>query len=135
MDDEEDLTPEEVEALEDIGYGYPKKKEEQNIFAFFKRVINMPETTRTSNLTADELGFVKIPLRTNLSIALYCKQMGLMGLGSHFEKEAHITSDSSLSKDGFLDKLAVTQKREMETKTRKQTVANKGWFKKKEVIE
>jgi len=132
MDEDEELTPEEVDALEEIGYGYPKKKEEHNIFAFFRRVISMPDTTRTSFLTADELGLVKIPLRTNLSIALYCKQMGLRGLSSHFEKEAHITSDSSLSRDGFLDKLAVTQKREMETKTRKPAVVNKGWFKKKE---
>jgi len=132
MDDE--LTPEEMETLDQLGYGYPKQEEKTNILNFFKKVITMGDTTRTANLIDDELGTIKLPVRTLLNLSLYCKQMGLNGLASHFEKESQIITNSSLSREGFLDKLAVTQKREMETKTRKSATASqkKNWFKRKE---
>jgi len=127
----EELTEEELEALEELGYGYPKQEDKPSMFGFFKRVITMPDTTRTSNLNEDELGLVKIPVRTLLNLSLYSKQMGLIGLGQHFFKESQIISNSSLSKEGFLDKLAVTQKREMEAKTKKaMTPKQKRWFSK-----
>jgi len=131
---DESLTPEEMDTLEQLGYGYPKEEEKANIINFFKKVIVMEDTTRTANLMDEELGLVKVPVRPLLNLSLYCKQMGLKGLASHFLKESQIITNSSLSREGFLDKLAVTQKREMETKTKKSaTVAQrKNWFKKKE---
>ena len=130
---EEELTEEEIETLEEMGYGAPQAEEKQNIFTFFKRVIFMKDTTRTGNLTNDELGIVTIPLRTNLELSLYAKKMGLLGVASYFKEKAHITSDSSLSREGFLDKLAVTQKREMESKTRRSNLPQKkGWFAKQQ---
>lgn len=131
---EENLTDEEVEALAQmgLGYGYPKAEEKQNIFAFFRKVISMSDTTRTSNLNEDELGLAKIPVRTNLELSEYCKVMGLKGLSTYFNQEAQIITNSSLSREGFLDRLAVTQKREMETKLKRPKSVNKGWFKKKQ---
>jgi len=127
--EEEELTQAEIDTLEEMGYGAPQAEEKQNIFSFFKRVIFMKDTTRTSNLTNDELGFTKIPVRTNLILSLYSEQMGLSGLSNHFMRESQIISDSSLSREGFLDKLAVTQKREMESKTRRSNLPQKkGWF-------
>ncbi len=128
---EDELTLEEMESLEGT-YNYPPQEEKENIFSFFKRVISMPNTLRTANLTGDELGGIRIPVRTLHKLSLYCKQMGLTGLGEHFAKEAHIITDSSLSREGFLDKLAVTQKREMEAKTKMPATEEqkKGWFKK-----
>lgn len=129
---EDELTEEEIEELEKLGYGFPKPDEKNNIFSFFKRVIATRDTTRVSNLQEEELGHATIPVRTNLQLALYCEQMGLGGLGSHFMKESQIISNSSLSRDGFLDKLAVTQKREMDTKTRTATPAQRrNWFQRK----
>lgn len=132
---EEELTQEEQEALEELGYGAPRPEEKHNIFSFFKRVISMGDTTRTSNLTEDELGAVKVPVRTNQFIALYAQQMGLIGLAQHFFKESQIITNSSLSRDGFLDKLAVTQKREMDARSRGGTPPQQpkgGWFKRKQ---
>lgn len=131
---DEEFTPEEMQLAEELaesGYGYPKEEEKQNIFSFFRRVIFMPDTSRTSNLTEDELGMVKIPVRTNLELAEYCKHQGLNGLSQFFFNEAQIISNTSLSRDGFLDKLAVTQKREVESKRREFTAKQKkNWFKK-----
>ena len=130
---DDELTPDEEEALEELGYGYPRPEEKQNIFSFFKRVIIMKDTTRTSNLNEDELGLIKVPVRTLLNLSLYSGQMGLSGLGNYFFQESQIVSNSSLSREGFLDKLAVTQKREMEARTRRFSPAQKKrWFKPKE---
>lgn len=132
---EENLTPEEIEMLEQLGLGYPKEEEKQSIFSFFKRVITMPETTRTSNLKEEEMGMAKIPLRTYLELSLFCKETGLTGLGNYFKKEGSIVTDPTLSREGFLDKLVVTQKKLSEIKAREFTDKQKrSWFKKKEEV-
>jgi len=130
--EDDELTQEEAAALEEIGYGYPKPEEKQNIYNYFKKVILMPDNTKTGFLTEEELGAAKIPVRTNQEIALYCKSMGMTGFSSYFDNEAQILLGTSLSREGFLNKLAVTQKRESEFKTKMPSLAQKkGWFKKK----
>jgi len=117
--------------------GYPREEEKQNIFNYFKKVVAMKDNTKTANLTNDEIGMVKLPVRTNQEIALYCDAMGMgnlkkmQGFAGYFMKEAQIMLGTSLSREGFLNKLAVTQKREVESKTKK-PVENKGWFKRKQ---
>ena len=95
----ENLTPEEMDTLDQLGYGYPKEEEKSNIINFFKKVIVMKDTTRTANLMNEELGLVKLPVRALLDLSLYCEQMGLKGLGSHFLKESQIITNSSLSRE------------------------------------
>ncbi len=125
----EELTQEEMEALKEMGYGYPQEEEKANIFSFFKRIISAKDTTKTANLINDELGIAKVPVRTSLTLSLYAKEMGLSGLGDYFFKEAQIITDSSLSREGFLDKLAVTQKREIDSSNRKPPKPKqKSWF-------
>ena len=128
---EEDLTPEEVEALETAGYGYPKAEEKQNIYNYFKKVILMKDNTKTGNLTKEEIGMPLTPVRTNQEIALYCQVMGMKNFGQYFQDDAQIMLGTSLSREGFLDKLAVTQKRESEFKTRHPLQTKQGWFAKK----
>lgn len=129
----EELSPEEMEALEQL-YGYPKEEEKQSIFAFFKKVITMRDSSRTANLTNDEIGTVRNSVRTFQELALYCKEMSLTGVSNYFDSKAQIILGTSLSREGFLDRLAVTQKRETESKVRKPMTQNKGWFKKKEPV-
>jgi len=131
---DEQLTAEEIELLQQSGMGYPQQEEKNNIFTFFKKVLNMDDTSRTANLTEVELGGIRIPVRTLEMLSLYCIQMGLTGLGEHFMKEAQVITNTSLSRLGFLDQLVVTSKREMGTiATRAPPTVNqkKRWFKKK----
>jgi len=135
-----ELTPEEQALLTaEFGGNYPKEEEKQNIYNYFKKVISMKDNTKTANLTEDEIGFAKIPVRTNQEIALFCDVMGMgdiedggkmKGFAGYFMKEAQILLGTSLSREGFLNKLAVTQKRESSFNT-KAPAQNKGWFKKK----
>lgn len=127
----EDLTPEEVAMLEEYTRNpYPTAEEKHNIFTFFKEVAKSKDTTRTSNLDTDELGLPKLPVRTNLQLELYCKKQGLSGLSGYFFDESQIITNPALSKQGFLDKLVVTQTRQMQSEKRTKAggATNKGWF-------
>ena len=72
----------------------------------------------------------RLPVRTQQELANFCKLCGMKDFARMFESEAQIVLATSLSKEGFLDKLAVTQKREAETRIRKGTTstAKRGWF-------
>ena len=135
----EPLTEEEMLALEKL---YPREEEKQNIFAFFKKVIAMKDTTKTAFLVENvktgerELGFARIPVRTHQELSLYAELMGNTWMQDAFFRESQITLATSLSREGFLDKLAVTQKREMDSKNRMVIPQeNKGWFKSKSKTE
>jgi len=108
------LTPQEQEELDDAmdNYGHPTQDEKQSIYTYFKKVLAMEKNIKTANLNKDEIGFSQIPVRTDLQIALYCKVMGMDAFAQYFEDEAQIILGTSLSFEGFLNKLAVTQKRE-----------------------
>jgi len=131
--EETPMTPEEMEMLKSMGYGYPQEEEKQNIFTFFKKVIAQKDNSKTANLDIDELGIVRIPVRTCQDLALFCHSVGSTGLSKYFMNKGQILLGTSLSKDGFLDKLAVTQKREVESK-RRRLFQNKGWFKKNKPV-
>ena len=137
MEDEDvELIQEELEALEQYGYSYPKEEDKLNVFSFFKRVISQRDNTRTANLLPDEIGNVRNSVRTFQELELYCRKLGLSGLSQYFQEKGQIVLGTSLSREGFLDKLAVTQKRETDTKLgRHQQTQNKGWFKKKQPMD
>jgi hypothetical protein len=128
----EALTPEETEILKSMGVvgSYPQEEEKQNIFTFFRKVISMEDNSRTANLTKDEIGEPRIPVRTCKQLSLFCNALGSKGLAWYFNENAQIVLGTSLSREGFLDRLAVTQKREVEAKRRNLT-QNKSWFKPK----
>ncbi len=105
-----------------------------NLHSFFTQIIKTPDTTRTGNLSTDELGMPQLPVRSYKELSLFCEDIGNMSTFSDFfEKTSRNITDTSLSKDAILIKLAVTIKKELSdlTPEKKQ---NKGWFKKKETI-
>jgi len=103
----------------------------QNVHSFFTNVVKTKDTTKTGNLTSDELGLSKHPVRTYKELALFCKEVaGDETFASYFDKLAEIQTSTSLSKDALLLKLSVTSKRELADVTPKKK-KNSGWFKKK----
>lgn len=133
MTDEEQLTPEDIEAVRQIaGVSglYPESEEKRNVFAFFNQVMLQPDNLKTANLDKDELGSAILPVRTRLELALFCRKARMKGFAELFEQEAQITLASSLSKEAKLIELAVTQKREAKTQFKKGSagLAKRGWF-------
>jgi len=113
-----------------MGYGYPEQEEKHNLIAFFKEIIRNSFNAKTANLNEDELGYAKIPVRTNMEIAAYCEHMGMKPWADVFMEEAQILLATSLSREGFLDKLAVTTQKFTETSLKKSMSAQqkKGLF-------
>lgn len=134
MSDEE-LTPLEQEQLAEALKTYsaiPTPDEKHNVHTFLHKVSISEDTTKTGNITAEELGVTKFSLRSYKELALVSDDLCNDDLwGSYFKKKAEILTATSLSRGGFLTQLAVIQRRQIEdiTKERKE---NKGWFKKKD---
>ncbi len=105
----------------------------QSIYAIFAKVINEKQkTTKVGNLSVEELGMSKLPLRTYLELGLFCDEIvGDKEFAEYFRKMGAIQTDSSLSKEGFLMKLLVTMKKELADVSPKKATKNGGWFKKK----
>jgi len=103
-----------------LGYGYPEPEEKNTPISFLKEISRKALNTTTANLQSDELGFAKIPVRTNMEIANYCQFMDDTALADFFMDEAQILMATSLSREGFLPKLAVTTQKFSETSLKKQ---------------
>lgn len=122
---EENMTEREAqEMLRQISEG------KQNLHSFFTKVILSQSTTKVGNLDIEELGMSKLPLRTYLELGLFSNDIaGDKEFSEYFEKMGEIQTSSSLSKEGFLMKLAVTMKKELADMSPKGKKKNKGWFK------
>ena len=104
----------------------------QNVHSFFTKIIQSDDTTKTGNLTQDELGYPRLPVRTYKELQLFCDDVASEeSWANYFKKMSEIQTSTSLSKDALLIKLSVTNKKEIADITPEKK-ANKGWFKKKD---
>ena len=123
----EELTEQKAQAmLRDLASG----KETQ--FSFFTDVIQTEDTTRVGNLSLEELGNNQFDLRGVKELETFSRNVYQDDEWAEFFNElGQINTSTSLSKEGFLLRLAVTAKREMADTTVQERKRNKGWFKKK----
>ena len=131
----EELTEEEKEALKQyLGVGANVPDEKQNVHSFLNRIATSQDTTKTGYLKDSELGNPTLTLRTFKDLALISDKIIDNELfKEYYNAKAEILTATSLSRGGFLAKLAVLQKREMAdvTKDIPEQRENKGWFKKR----
>ena len=107
--------------------------EKLTIPAFFSKVIENDDTTRTGNLDETELGLSNYPVRTYKELEVFCRDVcSNDSWGDYFKKMAEIQTSTSLSKNAILLKLLVTKKNEVADTTPQRRKENKSWFKKKE---
>lgn len=129
---EEQLKPEEIEELQTYLGGAPMPEEKYNHHAFLHKVATAKDTTKLGYLKDEELGVPKHPVRTMKNLALISdKILDNPYYQEFFEAESEIVTATSLSREGKLLELSVTDKREVRDTTKK-PVENKGWFKKKD---
>jgi hypothetical protein len=111
--------------------------EEKGIDSFFLEIMRneqLSKSEKIGNLTEEELGMPRLPVRTLLELKRDCSLIpSLSGMEKSFENEAQIMLNTSLSKLGFLIKARITTKKEfLDTKPKK---VKKGLFGNKEVKE
>jgi len=105
----------------------------QNIHSFFTKVIQEKDTTKTGNLTIEELGMPRLPFRSLKELSLFSRKIANQpAWDDYFAELGEILTSTSLSKDALLMKLSVTQKKELADVTPKEKKKNDGWFKKKD---
>jgi len=116
-----------IEAKDD--YGAPKKPDKENLFKFFKHILDLVDTTKVGNLTMAELGMYKLPVRQIQDVAKYAEAEGLNLVSEYLNSKSHIITSTSMSKKGFWPQLFVTQiKKEQKMK---ESEAKPGLFSKK----
>lgn len=99
---------------------------------FLTTVLNNPTTLRTGNINMEELGSLRLPVRTIKECELMSRDViGDMMWANYFEKEAEIATGTSLSKEGFFINMASLEKRELSDKTNRRKPSS-SWFKKKD---
>lgn len=115
---------------------YPKSQDVYNVHKFLHDVSVSKDTTKTGNVNDDELGSPAFNVRTLKDVQTYCNMMGLGFYADYFgEKSEHITA-TSLSRDGFLDKLSIMTRQQVEALAKSSgKKKNKGWFGKKKQTE
>ena len=106
--------------------------EEKGIDNFFLEVIRNEDSLKLGNLTQEEIGFPELPVRTLVELADDCENIPSMSsFVEDFRKQAQNMIASSLSKEGFLIKARITQKKELLDKDKRKT-RKKGLFGKTE---
>jgi len=136
----EDELTELAEALGDdprLGSGSaPTMKEKQDIMNFFNNVLNRDDTTKTSNLSDEELQAVRLMQRASL----YALEVDYTLVARYVKKRAEILLATGLSgrtKGGFFLQLVNTSKKMLESVSRRGTTpentgGRRGWFTKKQ---
>ena len=130
---EPEMTEQEIaERLSNLVGNTPTADAQNNVHTFLHNVATAKDTTKTGNLTIEELGNPTLPSRTYKELELFCNSVANMDwYGEYFRKKGEILTSTSLSREAKLITLAISslQKREMADVT-KQRKPNKGWFKK-----
>lgn len=131
MDEINDIAKQEAQKNELEEFYRKFGQEEKGIDNFFLEVVRTGDTTKVGNLTENELGLPQLPVRTLKELEADCNLIPSMSsFATSFKNTAETILATSLSKDGFLIKARITQKKEFLNKPRKKV--RKGLFGKKE---
>jgi hypothetical protein len=110
-----DIHEDEFDRREDetfTGPGYPSPKPRDSIFTFFKQLLHISDTTRVANINPkNELGMLQFSVRTNQYLALVGDIFGDRDFSDYWMAQSQIMTSSSMSKQGWLPELVVSQKK------------------------
>ncbi len=96
----------------------PDKEEQHNVINFLNDVLKSPDRFKTGYLTWEELGKPTFSTRYWMNLANACDKLyGFEMIKEYCLMKARITSDTSLSREGFIISTAVTSKKVKEKKT------------------
>lgn len=136
----DDLNEEELEQLEqhleelenldskdNLNYGSPEPEKKENMFKFFKEIINLPESWKVGNLREEEIGKSKLGVRSYLELEKYSTAEGLDLVATYFRDQAKIVAEPTMGRKGFMSQLFVTNIRK-DHKVKEPTAQKKGWF-------
>lgn len=123
-DDREEDAEEQMEIQQDISEDMsPSAVKKDDRYSLFKWVISKKDSSKVGNLNPTELGMLNISVRDMQKISLLGYTFDHPGFAKYFADQAEIILASSESKDGFLQRLFVSDMKEVK-KSRKYNVEN-----------
>jgi len=123
-DDVEEMAEDQMELQQDVIEGMsPSSVHREDRFSLFKWVISKKDSSKVANLDMTELGIFNISVRDMQRIALIGRIFGHKGFAKYFEDLAEIILATSESKEGFLQKLFVSDMK-FQQKSRRYNVQN-----------
>jgi hypothetical protein len=126
----ENLSPEDKKVVYDEFQRVFGQEKIGNIHEFLAEVIKKKDTTKMGYLSKEELGNPLLTLRGYKELAIMAKTFEMPIFSDYFEDMAiNAVTSPSLSKEGFLMLLAITEKRSLQARLPSQErKENKGWF-------
>ena len=88
---------------------YPKAPDKDNVFKFFRYILDLKDSSKVGNLTDEELGRMKLSVRGYQDIANYAEAEKLHRVNTYMMKKGEIVLATSLSRKALLAQLFVTQ--------------------------
>ena len=109
----------ELQEIEDAEAGVaPTPEDNPTVLKFLNEVLDADDRLKTAFLNNQELGLPTFPVRFWLNLHRYFQVVHKYPIiADYCKNKALITTDTSLSRDGFITSLSVTQKRVRERKT------------------
>lgn len=107
----------EIMEIEQAG-NYGEEADNNSSLKFLRDVLTSPDRLKTAYLTWEELGKPTFSTRFWLNLSNTCEELFKMKLVADYcKKKAMITTDTSLSREGFIIQTSVTQKKVKERKS------------------
>lgn len=107
--------------------------DEKGIDNFFLEIVRTDDTRKVANLKEEELGLPHLPVRTLLELSRDCESIpSLSSLKEDFAKKSEEILGTSLSREGFLIKARITQKKELLDKNKRKMRRGLFGFKKEQ---
>lgn len=109
----------ELQEIEEAEAGSPPVPEDNpTVLKFLNEVLDSDDRLKTAYLNNQELGLPTFPVRFWLNLHKYFEVVHKYPIMADYcRNKALITTDTSLSRDGFITSLSVTQKRIRERKS------------------
>ena len=96
---------------EDFSFGGSEPTPLGGIYELFKNTLERKDSTKVSNLNAEELGHQNLSVRDCNRIALIASTFKHPGVSTFFLNQSRIITDTAMSKKGWFTELFVTSKK------------------------
>jgi|TARA_R100000750_G_scaffold62840_1_gene58452 hypothetical protein len=130
LEDSDELQENQIEQY--TGGTYPETKEQQNLFQWFWRVVNLgkpDKIVRVGNLSMQEIGTATISVRDAINLSNLGHIFRHPTFGSYFATLAKTTSSTSMAKKGWFMDLSISQKKVRERQRQTSSSGQQTWKK------
>jgi hypothetical protein len=114
LDEHGDFSDDQYSATEEQSFGsgnYLTSRVKDSIYTFFRHILGLADSSKVANLNKRELGMLDLSVRNCEYIAAVSDVLHNRAVHDFFMAKAEITLATSMSRNGWLPELVVSQKK------------------------